>query len=50
MNMIKLEDSPTKSLVWITHSLEQAQRVGTRFVEIANGALHESSANPDAAV
>lgn len=30
-----------KALVWITHSAEQAQRVGTRFLDIEDGSCHE---------
>ena len=30
-----------KAVVWITHSHEQGQRVGTRFLEVANGGCKE---------
>lgn len=40
-NMLKADDSCTKALVWITHSAEQGQRVGTRFIEVSNGSCRE---------
>lgn len=34
-------DSAVKAIIWITHSEEQAQRVGTRFVTVAGGRVCE---------
>ncbi|KAI5122960.1 hypothetical protein M0805_006839 [Coniferiporia weirii] len=44
-DMLRAEDTSVKALVWITHSAEQAQRVGTRFVEITNGTCREILVN-----
>ena len=35
--MIRDPTSPTRAVVWITHSPEQGKRVGTRFITVANG-------------
>ena len=35
--MISDPTSPTRAVVWITHSPEQGKRVGTRFITVANG-------------
>lgn len=32
-----------KAVVWITHSLEQAQRVGTRYLSLVDGGCQEVS-------
>lgn len=34
-------DSTVKAIIWITHSEEQGQRVGTRFVTVAAGRVCE---------
>ena len=44
-DMMHSPDSTLKALVWITHSPEQAQRVGTRFLEIKDGSIQEMLVN-----
>lgn len=39
---IKGSDTTLKSLIWITHSPEQSQRVGTRFIHLSGGGCYES--------
>lgn len=39
VDLLKSTDSNLKAAVWITHSEEQAKRVGTRFLRIANGTI-----------
>ncbi|KAL5490507.1 hypothetical protein ACEPAI_5340 [Sanghuangporus weigelae] len=39
--LTKSPNAHPKALVWITHSAEQGQRVGTRFIEISNGSCRE---------
>jgi ABC-type phosphate transport system ATPase subunit len=34
-----------KAIVWITHSEEQAARVGTRFLQLSPSGVYEESAN-----
>ncbi|KAG6860405.1 hypothetical protein C0995_011524 [Termitomyces sp. Mi166 len=42
LNEVQARDGTTlKAIVWITHSDEQAGRVGTRFVQIEAGGCHE---------
>ena len=38
---VKAADRQLKALVWITHSEEQAKRVGTRFLTFADGKCEE---------
>ena len=38
---IKAADRELKALIWITHSEEQARRVGTRFLVFAGGKCEE---------
>jgi len=38
---IKAVDRTLKALVWITHSEEQAKRVGTRFLTFVDGKCRE---------
>ena len=38
---IKAADRELKALIWITHSEEQAKRVGTRFLVFAGGKCEE---------
>ncbi|KAH8117570.1 P-loop containing nucleoside triphosphate hydrolase protein [Phellopilus nigrolimitatus] len=40
-NMLSASDVSTKAFVMITHSAEQARRIGTRFVEVADGTCRE---------
>ncbi|KAG6814536.1 hypothetical protein H0H92_000063 [Tricholoma furcatifolium] len=41
LSEIQSPDAMLKAIVWITHSDEQAGRVGTRFVKLAGGGCHE---------
>ncbi|KAG5724009.1 Phosphate import ATP-binding protein PstB 1 [Termitomyces sp. T112] len=41
LNEVQARDATLKAIVWITHSDEQAGRVGTRFVQIEAGGCHE---------
>jgi len=34
-------ESTVKAIIWITHSEEQGQRVGTRFITIVGGKARE---------
>ncbi|RDX56557.1 P-loop containing nucleoside triphosphate hydrolase protein [Lentinus brumalis] len=43
---VKSPDSKLKSIVWITHSPEQGQRVGTRFIRITSGGVREEETDP----
>lgn len=45
VDLLKSTDSNLKAAVWITHSEEQAKRVGTRFLRIANGTIQEENSN-----
>lgn len=38
---VRRPGSTLKALVWITHSVEQGKRVGTRFMRVTAGGLHE---------
>ncbi|KAI0780727.1 P-loop containing nucleoside triphosphate hydrolase protein [Trametes elegans] len=40
---VKSSDSNLKALIWITHSPEQGQRVGTRFVRVTSGGVREEN-------
>ncbi|KAI0748327.1 P-loop containing nucleoside triphosphate hydrolase protein [Daedaleopsis nitida] len=40
---VRSPDSNLKALVWITHSPEQGQRVGTRFIRITAGGVDEEN-------
>ncbi|KAF9264671.1 P-loop containing nucleoside triphosphate hydrolase protein [Marasmius fiardii PR-910] len=41
LNMIHSAETRLKAIIWITHSEEQAHKVGTRFVHIIDGKLVE---------
>lgn len=41
LNEVQARDATLKAIVWITHSDEQACRVGTRFVQFEAGGCHE---------
>ncbi|RPD66337.1 P-loop containing nucleoside triphosphate hydrolase protein [Lentinus tigrinus ALCF2SS1-7] len=43
---VKSPDSTLKSIVWITHSPEQGQRVGTRFIRVTSGGVREENVDP----
>ena len=38
--------SMVKAIIWITHSEEQGQRVGTRFITLAGGKAREDQPAP----
>ncbi|KAE9396063.1 P-loop containing nucleoside triphosphate hydrolase protein [Gymnopus androsaceus JB14] len=44
--VLKSSESLLKAIVWITHSPEQASRVGTRFLQFADGGSYEESIPP----
>lgn len=41
LNEIKDPDSTLKAIIWITHSEEQAERVGTRFLHLTPTGVEE---------
>ncbi|KAK7054883.1 hypothetical protein VNI00_003346 [Paramarasmius palmivorus] len=41
LDELRSAESALKAIVWITHSEEQAHRVGTRFIHISDGKFHE---------
>jgi len=41
LSMLHKPENAVKAIVWITHSEEQAQRVGTRFITLAGGKARE---------
>ncbi|CDO72904.1 hypothetical protein BN946_scf185002.g89 [Trametes cinnabarina] len=43
---VKSSDSKLKAIIWITHSPEQGQRVGTRFIRISYGGVREENVDP----
>ncbi|KAI0362349.1 P-loop containing nucleoside triphosphate hydrolase protein [Trametes cingulata] len=43
---VKSPDSKLKAVVWITHSPEQGERVGTRFIRITAGGVREENVDP----
>ena len=43
---VKSPDSKLKAIMWITHSPEQGQRVGTRFVRVESGGVREEQLEP----
>ncbi|KZT26456.1 P-loop containing nucleoside triphosphate hydrolase protein [Neolentinus lepideus HHB14362 ss-1] len=44
---MKAPDSTLQAIVWITHSEEQARRVGTRFVEVTADGIREEPRDPE---
>jgi len=44
--MFRKPDSKLKAIIWITHSEEQSQRVGTRFITLAGGKAREEQPTP----
>ena len=44
---IKSSHGKLQAVVWITHSAEQGRRVGTRFLRIVAGGLHEEDEHAD---
>ncbi|TRM62504.1 P-loop containing nucleoside triphosphate hydrolase protein [Schizophyllum amplum] len=45
-NEITSSEAKLKALLWITHSEEQARRMGTRFITVENGAVTEMELPP----
>jgi ABC-type phosphate transport system ATPase subunit len=43
---IKSPETNLKAIVWITHSLEQAERVGTRYLQLSGGRCYEDKSLP----
>jgi len=41
LSLLHKPESKVKAIVWITHSEEQGQRVGTRFITLAGGKARE---------
>ncbi|KAI0818532.1 P-loop containing nucleoside triphosphate hydrolase protein [Irpex lacteus] len=41
IDKVKSTDGTLKAVVWITHSADQAKRVGTRFLRVTAGGIHE---------
>jgi len=46
LSMLRTPENAVKAIVWITHSEEQAQRVGTRFIALAGGKAREDLPAP----
>ncbi|KAK0197088.1 P-loop containing nucleoside triphosphate hydrolase protein [Armillaria mellea] len=46
LEALRSENTTLKAIVWITHSDEQASRVGTRFIQVSGGNCHEQSLPP----
>jgi len=41
LSALREPEGTVKAIIWITHSEEQGQRVGTRFITLAGGKAHE---------
>ena len=46
LSMLRKPENAVKAIVWITHSEEQGQRVGTRFITLAGGKAREDQPAP----
>lgn len=46
LEALRSENTMLKAIVWITHSDDQASRVGTRFIQVSGGNCHEQSLPP----
>jgi len=46
LSMLRKPGSTVKAIIWITHSEEQGQRVGTRFIALAGGKAREEQPAP----
>jgi len=44
---LRAADSALKAIVWITHSEEQGQRVGTRHLYLVDGTCREGMSPPN---
>jgi ABC-type iron transport system FetAB ATPase subunit len=42
MEEIRDQSKTLKAIIWITHSEEQAERVGTRFMRLTPGGIEET--------
>jgi len=47
LDEIQAATGKLKALIWITHSEEQGKRVGTRFLRIVAGGLHDENQHAD---
>ena len=47
LNDVRSGKGRLKAIVWITHSDEQGKRVGSRFVRITAGGMHEEGTQED---
>jgi ABC-type iron transport system FetAB ATPase subunit len=45
INEIHNPDTTLKAIIWITHSEEQAERVGTRFLHLTPDGVEEQQQN-----
>jgi len=41
LSALREPESTVKAIIWITHSEEQGQRVGTRFITLTSGKARE---------
>lgn len=48
LDEIKDTSGTLKAIVWITHSSDQGKRVGTRFLRVTAGGIHEDNAIQEA--
>ncbi|KAJ3827963.1 P-loop containing nucleoside triphosphate hydrolase protein [Lentinula raphanica] len=46
LDTLNSSESPLKAIVWITHSPEQANRVGTRCLQFSSGSSYEEPSPP----
>ena len=46
LSMLRKPENTVKAIVWVTHSEEQGQRVGTRLVTVAGGRAREDRLAP----
>ncbi|KAF5365660.1 hypothetical protein D9758_003332 [Tetrapyrgos nigripes] len=46
LDNLKSPETDLKAIVWITHSVEQAERVGTRFLQVSGGSCSEDQSLP----
>ncbi|KAJ3732982.1 P-loop containing nucleoside triphosphate hydrolase protein [Lentinula guzmanii] len=46
LDALNSSENPLKAIVWITHSPEQASRVGTRFLQFTGGSSYEEPSPP----
>lgn len=46
LSMLHRSDNTVKAIIWITHSEEQSQRVGTRIITLVGGRAREDQPAP----